>query len=90
MRKRWLLGSCSPVTRPEVRCRTLDLRPWMPWLLPVPRGSRGREALAIGKKERETQCSIRGGDRQRSPRYRERCVVGIFSRYLEAAAEQSL
>lgn len=88
------MGSDSPLPCPEVRRRTLDLRPWIPWPLPAARGSRGREALGSWEgrkegKEKPSAAYMGVSDRQRSP-HSKRCVVGIFSRYLEAAAEQSL
>lgn len=44
----------------------------------------------MGRKEKKPSAAYMGvSDRQRSPHSKERCVVGIFSRYLEAAAEQS-
>lgn len=48
----WALA--CPLACSEVRCRTLDLRPWIPWPLPAARGSRGREALSYweGRKEK--------------------------------------
>jgi hypothetical protein len=42
------------------------------------------------RKEKPSAAYMGVSDRQRSPHSKERCVVGIFSRYPEAAAELSL
>lgn len=80
----WALATPSSVLRSNAG-------PWIPWPLPAAGGSRGKEALNYWERGEKPSAAYMGvSDGQRNPHSKERCMVDIFSRYLEAAAEQPL
>lgn len=90
-RKGGLLGPCGLHACPEVQPRALDPRSWIPWPLSWPwaltaaRAVEAGETSALGQKESGKKGKERNpvqhtwgwkGDRQKSPRSKERCVGG--------------
>lgn len=86
-----LLGPCGLHACPEVQPRALDPRSWIPWPLSWPwaltaaRAVEAGETSALGQKESRKKGKERNpvqhtwgwkGDRQKSPRSKERCVGG--------------